>query len=533
MFHPYWPIIYVRGYAMTRGEIDDTTADPFCGFNLGSTVYRATTDRKKPLKFMFESPVLRLAADHGYATIFDAGLDVGDPGFSKACIPPRSIVVYRYYDEASRLLGTGETPPIEKFAADLGKLILKIKGLVCAPEQNPPITGKDFRCYLVAHSMGGLVCRTFLQDPKSKKDALACVDKIFTYATPHNGIDMAGMNVPSWMSASDMSNFNRKRMAKYLNLEDLFAEFERVDWLPQGEGKFDSRRFFCMIGTNRTDYEAGMGLSRAFAGNGSDGLVRIENASVWGIDAKTKQRVEPCATAYAYRAHSGYFGIVNSEEAYQNLVRFLFGDVRVDIWFDIDEVRMPLDLVALHKKGKVNALYLVEVMASPRNARWLLTRRVAEEDSVACVTLKDLTKDAASRSIYLSTIFLSRKVRREMIAAEAAKNRAIPNTISYAVTLAVKVPDYEVDKKLWPNEHFEGGDLYRDTSIIEAFAPDDDPMAKWNITHVFQSQLGSGGQPLRPVITKGRMTFTVPIEKTGNPGITGKLRFVVSKWNEE
>jgi hypothetical protein len=27
------PIIYVRGYAMSEGEIDETTADPFCGFN--------------------------------------------------------------------------------------------------------------------------------------------------------------------------------------------------------------------------------------------------------------------------------------------------------------------------------------------------------------------------------------------------------------------------------------------------------------------------------------------------------------------
>lgn len=33
---PFHPIIYVRGYAMTPNEIDETTADPFCGFNLGS-----------------------------------------------------------------------------------------------------------------------------------------------------------------------------------------------------------------------------------------------------------------------------------------------------------------------------------------------------------------------------------------------------------------------------------------------------------------------------------------------------------------
>src|SRR5215813_10390382 len=35
----FHPIIYVRGYAMSRAEQDETTADPFCGFNLGSTVY--------------------------------------------------------------------------------------------------------------------------------------------------------------------------------------------------------------------------------------------------------------------------------------------------------------------------------------------------------------------------------------------------------------------------------------------------------------------------------------------------------------
>ena len=39
--------IYVRGYAMTANERDETTADPFCGFNSGSTVYRAVPDRTR------------------------------------------------------------------------------------------------------------------------------------------------------------------------------------------------------------------------------------------------------------------------------------------------------------------------------------------------------------------------------------------------------------------------------------------------------------------------------------------------------
>ena len=52
---PYFPIIYVRGYAMTRDEINQTTADPFCGFNLGSTVYRAVPIRIKNLESTFLS----------------------------------------------------------------------------------------------------------------------------------------------------------------------------------------------------------------------------------------------------------------------------------------------------------------------------------------------------------------------------------------------------------------------------------------------------------------------------------------------
>lgn len=187
---PFYPIIYVRGYAMTKREQDETTADPFCGFNLGSTVYRATPDKEKPAKkFIFESPVLRLMSDYGYKDIFENGLDIMDNDWD-GTIPPRSIVIYRYYEQASTLLGTGKTPEIRDFAKGLSQLILRVRDLVCA-HQNSEITVDDFRCYLIAHSMGGLVCRAFLQNPDLGEDqARRSVDKVFTYATPHNGIDM-------------------------------------------------------------------------------------------------------------------------------------------------------------------------------------------------------------------------------------------------------------------------------------------------------------------------------------------------------
>lgn len=521
MANAHWPIIYVRGYAMTRGEIDETTADPFCGFNLGSTVFRATTDKNKPQKFIFESPVVRLSAEHGYSCVFDGGLDIVDANWQKTCIPAKSIIIYRYYDEASRLLGSGKTPDIGKFAKDLGTLILQVRDLVCADEQNP-IAKKDFRCYLVAHSMGGLVVRAFLHGPGGDDKARKCVDKVFTYATPHNGIEMGGINVPEWFGLNDVNNFSRENMAKYLGLKGLKGEEKkRVDWLP--EEVFDSRKFFCMIGTNRADYEVAMGLSRSFSGHGSDGLVRIENASVWGID-KSGKVSEPCATAYAYRSHSGYFGIVNSEEAYQNLVRFLFGDVRVDVWLDVDSVRLPPKVQAQKDAGKkVNALFQFEVLAALRECRWYLTRRTAEEDSVACRTFEELESgDRSRRQIYLSTLYLSKKARA---------GRSL-QSLAYSVFIGVRVPDYEVEKKLWLDDHFEGGYLFSDSARIEIMPPKQEGEA-WNVVNSWQSDAGKDqadySVPVKEL--KDRVVITLPFENPATPGITGKLRFVAREWN--
>ena len=44
---------------------------------------------------------------------------------------------------------------------------------------------------------------------------------------------------------------------------------ERVDLMP--EALFPSRNIFCMVGTNRSDYEAALGAARTFVGPGSAG----------------------------------------------------------------------------------------------------------------------------------------------------------------------------------------------------------------------------------------------------------------------
>jgi hypothetical protein len=519
------PIIYVRGYAMTQGEIDETTVDPFCGFNLGSTVYRATPDKKRPpRKFIFESPLVRLGSDFGYADVFTDGVDIVDDGWTGG-LKRQSIIIYRYYEGASSLLGDGTTPTIEEFAKGLADLVLRVRDLVCQEPANN-LTPKQFRCNLVAHSMGGLVCRAFLQNPAlDPRNAKQYVDKFFTYATPHNGIDMAGLNIPEWLSLNDMNNFNRDRMAEYLDLKALYKKTGRVDWIP--EKAFPSEKVFCLVGTNRGDYEVAKGLSRAFAGHGSDGLVRIENAWVCGVKANG-QPSDPSAKAYVYRSHSGYFGIVNSEDSYQNLIRFLFGDVRIEIWLDVETVTLPEPVREAEADGKdINALYQLEVLASPRGKLWYLTRRVTEEDSVACLSHRDWAAAAKKKqpsSLHLSTMFLSNRAR-------VNKERA---SLAYSLTLGVRVPDYEIERKLWVNEHYEGGYLFHDSVVIELVPPQRDD-GDWVVHYDWQSDnLGKASRPLPArALKKGKLELPIAFESTTTPGIKGTLRFIASEWNVE
>ena len=520
---PFHPIVYVRGFAMSRGEIDETTADPFCGFNLGSTVYRAVPEKTRPpRKFVFESPVIRLGSDFGYQDVYEDGYDLLDPEWrqdQENKLTSRSIVIYRYYDEASSLLGKAETPPIETFARKLGDLILVVRELVCQNAENG-IAPDDFRCHLVAHSMGGLVCRAFLQNPQlDPARAARFVDKLFTYATPHNGIDVAGINVPSWLTAGDIANFNRDRMARYLDLEAAFAATKRVDWLP--ENRFPASRAFCMVGTNRLDYEAAMGLSRAFVGHGSDGLVRIENATLKGLKADGTPG-EPCGKAFTYRSHSGFFGIVNSEEAYQNLTRFLFGDVRADIHLELDEIRVPKELEEADAAGRVNALYQIELLASPRGKMWYLTRRTAEEDSVGCVSHAEWQKDPQKQgSHYLSTVFLANRAR-------VNKRR---KSLAYSVTVGVRVPDYEVERTLWFDKHYEGGYLFRNALVIELVPPG--AGGAWNVKYGWQGQsVQAATKRIAPTeLADGRAEVVIPFDSKTRPGVRGRLRFVLSPWN--
>jgi len=524
--NPFYPVVYVRGYAMTEGDIDETAADPFCGYNVGSTIFRAVAGQNQaPRKFVFESPVVRLATDYKYGTTYSDGYELSDAEWQPNEItgfPERCVVILRYYDSAAELLGGKAAPKIPDAANQLRDLIEKLKKQVMAlPDRGGLDTPDDFRCYLVAHSMGGLVCRAFLQNAPApgKADMRQYVDKFFTYATPHNGIDVAGINVPKWLSTDAANNFNLGIMADYLNLKAEFEETQRVDWLPSGP--LPPERVFCMVGTNRSDYEVAMGASRTFVGHGSDGLVRIENATLTGRDSVDKSET-PCAKAFTYRSHSGKFGIINGEESYQNLTRFLFGDFRVNIWADIESFRLPPEVVTdAGVTKKINALYQFELLASPRGKPWYLSRRIAEEDSVACLTQQDWDAAGGAKSLYLSTVFLSNLAKMD-------KNDP---TLAYSVTLGIRVPDYELDGILWMKQHFEGGYLFRKTFIIRLSPPADGQGWEVEYDSPEDSTIPRTVKQI-PVATAGNPgEISIPFDNPAQPGVTGNLRFAFSPWN--
>jgi hypothetical protein len=530
----YYPIIYIRGYAMTVGERNETAADPFCGFNVGSTLYRGTSVKaQRPEKFVFESPLVRLTTEYRYQHVYQNGMDIVDEGWEPPKddqgkpipgIPPGSIVILRYYDDGSDYLGDGKARNIQEYARRLNALILKIKERVCEyrdPDSGLYMDASDFRCYLVAHSMGGLVARAFLQATKPDyKEAQATVDKFFTFATPHNGIDVLGMNVPSWLTSEQANTFNRDTMTQYLNLKTIAPKFDdRVDLIP--DSAMNPDRIFCMVGTNRGDYEVLQGAVRAFVGNGSDGLVRIDNASLWGV----RKDLTPVqvATAYAYRSHSGYFGIVNSEEAYQNLVRFLFGDVRVDISLLVDGVSLPTAVQQKVDDGDtLEAGYQFEFRAAPKGKRWFLTRRQAVEDSPACRSHDDLTGgDDSKRTVYLSSIFLSRR----------GKVDDVDRALSYVMMFAAKVPDYVINRRFWADAHYEGTDLFRGTAVVKVTPPPPEtPDGDWNVSLVWTE--GSQESVTQAVNFKNKpfIEIDLPFDRSGAPGIKGRLRLKVQPW---
>ena len=485
---PFYPIIYVRGYAMRQSEIEDTVATPYMGFNLGSTKIRQEWDGDIA-KHVFESPLIRLMKDYGYKDNYLNGVE------NEESIPPKSIIIHRYYDVASEQVGSGRRLSIIEAANSLGQLIKKTKELVCGDDGQ---AHQDFKVYLVAHSMGGLICRTLVQnDDVSTPEIKNLVDKVFTYGTPHNGIEIAGANVPGFLGMWNMDNFNRKKMALYLGFEN--ENPENVNSL---NDKFDASRFFCLVGTNHKDYIA----AKHAVGPMSDGLVKIKNASVHNAPR-----------AYTHHSHSGHFGMVNSEEGYQNLVRFLFGNTIVKGVLEPTHLPLPPSVKKAYDADKdIKASYFFESTVAPRGAyTYKLSERRIDHSSAVFRTFDELLrpdklKRVKPRLPVLFSVFLdSNKITHG-------------RTLVFTIDLAVRTTEYRIDKILFLEERIPEENLYRDKITVRATITNNG----WNIRYIPTDE--EWGEKRGKQIHSDEKGIYIPL--SSKKGFDGKLYLDIKPW---
>lgn len=196
----------------------------------------------------------------------------------------------------------------------------------------------------------------------------------------------------------------------------------------------------------------------------SDGLVKIENATV-----------HRAPRAFAYRSHSGHYGVVNSEECYQNLVRFLFGDLRIDGVLEVLSLPLPPSVQKAKDSGKkVRASYYFEATVAPRGAiNFNLTERRCDTFSAVLRGFDEmLNLDKAGldspRSPVLFSIFLD------------TSKITIGRTVVFSVDLAVSTTGYVINNKLWLDHHVAGEYLFRETLTIKSTPTE----TGWNVRYL-------------------------------------------------
>lgn len=396
----FYPIVYVRGYAMRESEVEDTFNKPYYGFNLGSTQFRLSAD-ETPTMRIFESPVVRLIKQERYVDSFNRFLDRKNrpvrnsvPEARPAVDWRRTLWTFRFYDRESQLLGESPREEIEGYARDLALFLDEVRR-ACG---SPP----DFRVNLVAHSMGGLITRCYLQNKGLfQQEALrgvepVVINKMFTYGTPHGGITFRrGLgwveNVRDLVGAWGSDTFGEKRMREFLSL----PEESDLRVLDAARQDFDISRVFCLVGTNYKDYT--VWISKRSVGPGSDGLVAIENAYMKGA-----------SRAYVHLAHSGPFGMVNSEEGYQNLKRFLFGDIRYEI--TLEPIHVKRQLPEVQKDDKLDYLLVNTNVVIRGLSTYVQVRQEGNQSAIVLPMLRSNTEEQTDNFAgeHLYTGYMSR-----------------------------------------------------------------------------------------------------------------------------
>jgi len=490
------PIVYVRGYAGGTSGIDRAVDDPLYGFNEGS-VHVRVGNSSDPILYQFESPLLRLIGDDGYRLIVEGSQLAYLQERPDGKVPQATIWVHRFYDVSASTLGRKPDDfSIEKAAEDLYELVQLIRRKTGAP-----------RVHLVAHSMGGLICRSMIQRvvPDRGERAEDLVARLFTYGTPHGGIEFAvggGLveELRDFFDVNGAAIFGPERMYQYLTPRSARRSDEPpADWEPaeMPDGVFPLERVFCLVGTNPEDYDVALGASAKAVGARSDGLVQIDNAYVPGA-----------RRAFVHRSHSGRYGMVNSEEGYQNLRRFLFGDLAV-----------IAELGGLRVRGTKDdeLVWQLETQMSIRGLPILMHEQTTAHHCPVQIEWRP-AEDTADRPVPLVTTFLSSAAPRPV---EPGTATPVP-TLRHALRLRL-ISIRERGGVFSFDDHLEQTADWEDTLVVDIEPGDGSapPRARATWNSLIPGALRDwqpDGPPLADLdLTPGRWRGRIPVPDTAKP----------------
>jgi hypothetical protein len=173
------------------------------------------------------------------------------------------------------------------------------------------------------------------------------------------------------------------------------------------------------------------------------------------------------------------------------------------------------------------------VAVSVRGCQWQMTRRELRENSAIFRSYnqlfpgKERTRRAPDRAMspHLFSAFL-----------DPRKSVKASKSVSFAFDMKVLVPDYEVDGVLFMKRHYEGGFIYRELILVEAF-PDKEAPGGWRVKYGYQDI--NPGKPgveaevrlLDAADPAAGIAFAIPIEQKTRPGLRGSLRIEARPWS--
>ncbi|WP_338060218.1 hypothetical protein [Streptomyces atratus] len=513
------PIVYLRGYAGPPSGVDKQTDDPFYGLNSGATHIRVGGD-EVPTFYQFEGPLLRLMNDEGYQLLVRGDQQAYLASQDDGTVPPASIWVHRFYDYAASTFGASVVGVPEEF--DLERAAERLYDFVQLVRLK---TGAP-KVHLVAHSMGGLLARCMIQkvsrtpDPATgepRRPGSELVDRLFTYGTPHGGISFdVGGGLVDWAmetfgpNGSDM--FVPERMYAYLTPGAVEGAAPPAGWRANEipPEAFDVRRVFCLVGTNAADY----GLVEKAVGPRSDGLVHIDNAYV-----------RQAHRAYVHRSHSGRYGLVNSEEGYQNLRRFLFGAYQVRV--DLRGVELP------EQPPTGSRIRQAEVRLSVRGLPIVMHEQLAAHHCPVQLDLeadRHVREDGPDGLVPLATTFLLDPAQFHR------DNRGQPLRRSrYSLALRVFHLDEKHGQFFW-QDHLEQMADWEENLIVDVGRHDDEPETMLQAWAAWQSEVQGIIEDLDPIsgdacrftVDGGELRADIPLPEGAHPHLGARARLCLT-----